>query len=213
MFRLEPYSLDSPLLPPLWKIDDGTFPRIQERSLQWRYFTIRISNVGSGAAKDIRLNWVYDEAKLIQTIAELSGPVVAYLTDRRNVLRVDKNGGVCREFNLAKELSVTCDYLLPAASDPAGLLVSLPESFTTLVSLRSYLRLARDKGASIACLVYDGDEDEFGKITLTLRYRDIAGFEYARAFIGRVQTRMVSWSGKHMAVRLQGSVEFNLSDR
>lgn len=105
------------------------------------YFTsIRIVNVGFGAAKNIKAKWEFDFNSIIEEVNQMAQKTFQdfYLCQNEHQLSIASKGTNHYSVNNKMDL-FQIEYLLPSASQPNGHDIYLPPAYVLLVSAYLFL--------------------------------------------------------------------------
>jgi hypothetical protein len=127
--------------------------------------SVKLVNIGFGAAKNVEASWIYDSEKLvseINTLAQKSHQGF-YLENEHSFLSIKSNKSSIYSAN-AEMNTFNFEYLLPAGHDKGGRDLHLPPSYTLLVS--AYIGL---------CIKSDTEfrDIKLPALSLRLSYKDI----------------------------------------
>ena len=101
-------------------------------------YTISFYNIGVGAAKNIKLKWVFpvkDFCWIINTIEKESKDSELVQKTSQNWLSFEKESGTQMCINLDLDLEENIDYILPASSELRPHEIKFPASYRFLLSL------------------------------------------------------------------------------
>ena len=156
---------------------------------------VQLVNIGFGAAKQIKAEWIFDPLKLIKEINQLAqeNGDIFHLKDDGNFISIESQNIVFFMTNSNMKL-FSFDYSLPSSQDPQGLTLYLPPSYGLLIAL--YIGLYVKVKKSLPC-------SELIKIELKLEYIDIGKNKHSSKHI--VQAELGSLS------MLTGSIEMRVS--
>src|ERR1039457_5879950 len=130
-----------------------------------RSATIRIVNIGFGAAKGVNAKWKFDSNEVIDEVNKLAQQTFQtyFLAEEDSILSIISKGK--RIYNANNKMDCfQFEYLLPIANQPNGHDIILPPSYTLLVS--AYLSLCAKAKRPFS-------EINIPKIELELSYGDI----------------------------------------
>ncbi len=127
--------------------------------------TIRIVNVGFGAAKNINTKWKFDSNLLLNEVNQMAQRTFQtfFLTEDDFFICVKSNGKNNYRVN-NKFDSFQFEYLLPIGNQPTGHDIFLPPAYTLLVAAYLFLCLIEEKSIT---------EMRIPTIELDLSYEDI----------------------------------------
>ena len=153
--------------------------------------TVRVVNLGVGAASSVTARWQLKIDTLLVEIKEYchahSIPVV--VVNERNVLTITAPGGTAA--SPGNDVVYELDYVLPVSTSPNGWALPLPFALRQLTSLLAYL-VASAADQNQVPRSFRGAPP----FTLDLAYRDLAGDTYTRTFSG---TLSLHWSSAEVA--------------
>jgi hypothetical protein len=157
--------------------------------------TLAVSNVGLGAAKDLRFVSSFDVADAVETLNQLAtqGSVSAEM-------RIDEIGALCFE---AREIGMEAmwvdqqneasDYLLPAFSHSDSFHLQIPRTYILAVAAFVYV------------WALSVPHHGFGKLpplVVAVAYADIAGVQHNERFVIESNLQMVRGIGEQFAADL-----------
>jgi hypothetical protein len=191
-------SAQRPELTPITQVINGTagtadgVPRNWHESDEWEpeivaakdgfsrrrdTYSVRLFNLGAGAAKDISVNWKFPIDALIEKINQMAQRSFADVyfergsLGQRDTVAVKAKHGVTATYFLDKDLSKRLDYILPCSVENKGEPVSLPHCYIEIMSW--YLHLAsKDANSNI--------DDDLLNLSLSVTFTDISGRKYSK---------------------------------
>ncbi|EGQ7900811.1 hypothetical protein K2B98_004732 [Vibrio parahaemolyticus] len=157
--------------------------------------SIQLVNIGVGAAKHIGAKWHFDQSSLVKEINKLAQEAHEsfYIQEEGSFLSVKNNSKNGYMVN-AQMNDFAFEYLLPASQDETGLVLSLPPSYSFLLSLLIGLSFkVREELPDI----------KSSSIGLSLTYSDIGKNKHSSNHIIRIELSAIQ--------RTDSSMEFSLS--
>ncbi len=141
---------------------------------------VKLYNVGFGAAKNIKLNWVVEYDKTLQQIKDYcyqhSIPIVLQLQGDSSIT-IHEQGTITAGFQLSSQIN-EYEFLMPVSITKEGLTSFAPQSLKDMLSIILYLRNH--------WMIQDEDNPElmvdFPPIKLELDYDDVEEFHYSKRF-------------------------------
>jgi hypothetical protein len=127
--------------------------------------SIQLVNVGVGAAKHVSAKWFFEQSRLVQEINKLAQEAHEefYIHEDGTFLSVKDSSQTSYMIN-AQMNNFNFEYLLPASQDERGIVLSLPPSYSFLLSL--FVGLSFRMHENIP-------EKKLSSIVLNLEYSDI----------------------------------------
>jgi hypothetical protein len=143
-------------------------------------------NIGSGAAKSIKIKWNFDlqnTVKGIQDYCNKNSLPIIVSSENKAVLSVDLTNN-SSSINIEATSNVEQAYLLPASVTSSGLEIDLPLTFLSLISILVFLNShhAKQEIAKNSSFGTYKPEFEIPKLTLGIEYYDIGGNKYKKKF-------------------------------
>lgn len=153
---------------------------------------MRLFNLGTGAAKDISVEWRFAIEQLVEKTNQISQRSFAEIyfehEKAKHQLSVKTKNGRQATYFLKNDLHRQYDYVLPCSVENTGLKVELPGSYVNLISMYLYLAFSHKND--------DGTEpdDDLLQLELFVKFNDIAGNRYSKQFKLRMQLMVYSHS-------------------
>lgn len=143
---------------------------------------ITIYNIGTGAAKEIKIKWNFDIQSTLKSIQEYchknSLPIVA--TSENGFLTTEFNGNLFGS-NIQGVSNVEHAYLLPASVTSEGLESELPATFLNLASIMTFLK-AHQANLLSSTNKLSSSNFEMPILHFEIQYYDISGNKYKKKF-------------------------------
>jgi len=142
-------------------------------------YGVRLFNLGTGAAKDISIEWKFAIEQLVQRINQLSQRSFAeiYIEHdiKRQTLSLKTKTGEGASYFLKHDRHSRHDYILPCSIENKGHKVFLPLWYIELVSMYLYLAFTQKEKE-------EDMDDNILEIELLAKFADIAGTRYSTRF-------------------------------
>ncbi len=143
------------------------------------FYGVRLFNLGTGAAKDIHIEWRFAIDRLVEKINQMAQRSFAEVyfehEKTKQVLSLKAKNGRHATYFLKNDLHSRHDYILPCSIENKGHKVRLPQSYIELASM--YLYLAFDKKHDA-----EQDDERILDIGIIASYTDISGIRYSKTF-------------------------------
>ncbi len=143
-------------------------------------------NIGSGAAKSIKIKWDFnlqDTVKKIQDYCYKNSLPIIVNSENGKFLIVDlkhNSSGI----NIEAISNIEQPYLMPASVTTSGLEIELPLTFLSLSSILVFLNMHRHrtKHESEKNSLFGASDDHFEmpELNLEIEYFDIGGYKYKK---------------------------------
>jgi hypothetical protein len=140
-------------------------------------------NIGSGAAKSIKIKWDFDlqsTVKIIQGYCQKNSLPIIVMNENGKFLLVDSS-----VMNIEAMSNIERPYLMPASVITSGLEIELPLTFLSLSSILIFLnshQITQRLEKSLTTETVEYQFFDMPELTLELEYYDIGGYEYKKEF-------------------------------
>ncbi|HEY0725863.1 MAG TPA: hypothetical protein VGD41_18085 [Pyrinomonadaceae bacterium] len=173
--------------PSHWSSEPQTLAQVRSQAVS--HPTVRVVNLGVGAASSVTATWQLQIDELVREINDYcnnrSIPVV--VLNKGDWLKINAPGG--GGTSTGNDLVRNHDYLLPAPTSPDGWALPFPFALRHLTSLLIYL-LASAPDLNQVPASFMGAPP----FTLNLSYRDLGGRAYTKKFFGKLHVHTISGS-------------------
>jgi hypothetical protein len=144
---------------------------------------VRIFNLGTGAAKDISVEWRFGIDALVEKINQMAQRSFAetYFEHEkaRQILSLKTKNGRSASYFLVNDLRRRLDYILPCSTENKGELVRLPGAYVELVSMYLYLFFSEKNDKEF--------DQKLFNLSLVMTYTDISGLKYSKTLRLKVE--------------------------
>jgi hypothetical protein len=144
---------------------------------------VRIFNLGTGAAKDISVEWRFGIDALVEKINQMAQRSFAetYFEHEkaRQILSLKTKNGRSASYFLVNDLRRRLDYILPCSTENKGELVRLPGAYVELVSMYLYLFFSEKNDKEL--------DQKLFNLSLVMTYTDISGLKYSKTLRLKVE--------------------------
>jgi hypothetical protein len=150
--------------------------------------TIKINNVGLGAAKHVQLSWHFDISAAIEQTNNLAQKTLsaAYFELKGDALVVKAEAGQGSTSLWGNQQAQSFDYILPATANQLPADARIPHAFCQIVAALIHFSYKGDTHTSI----------ELPKLNLVISYLDIAGQQHRAKFTFSVEPIVISGKGE-----------------
>jgi hypothetical protein len=167
------------LVPTEWSNDSEPRESTEVEKDKTNYPKFTLYNIGIGAAKSVKLEWIFDVSKLLDETQNYcyqnSIPIV--VNSQNDFLKIGI-AGQDSYFRVSAFSAKEHEYILPASVTSKGIESDMPMTFLKLISILIYMmkHQADQKESS------DTMNTGFPELRLKLSYYDIGGVKYQKSF-------------------------------